>query len=69
MPVVAIIGASPGRATVDALKVTAGNVPPRVPLATMTGSGAPDTHPDTIAGLYWDLLVSRDQAERLYSVL
>jgi NADP-dependent 3-hydroxy acid dehydrogenase YdfG len=40
-----------------------------VPLATFIGSGGPETHPDTIAGLYWDLHVSRDQAERLYSTL
>jgi NAD(P)-dependent dehydrogenase (short-subunit alcohol dehydrogenase family) len=40
-----------------------------VPLATFIGSGGPETHPDTIAELYWDLHVSRDQPERLYSTL
>jgi NAD(P)-dependent dehydrogenase (short-subunit alcohol dehydrogenase family) len=40
-----------------------------VPLATFIGSGRQETYPDTIAGLYWDLHVSRDQAERLYSTL
>lgn len=40
-----------------------------VPLATLIGSGGPETQPDTIAGLYWDLHVSRDQPERLYSTL
>jgi NAD(P)-dependent dehydrogenase (short-subunit alcohol dehydrogenase family) len=40
-----------------------------VPLATWIGSGGPETQPDTIAGIYWELYTSRDQAERLYSTL
>jgi len=40
-----------------------------VPLAVYIGSGGPETHPDTIAELYWDLYLSRDQPERLYSAL
>ncbi len=38
-----------------------------VPLAVYIGSGGPATHPDTIAELYWDLYLTRDQPERLYS--
>jgi NADP-dependent 3-hydroxy acid dehydrogenase YdfG len=38
-----------------------------VPLAVYIGSGGPPTQPDTIAELYWDLYVTRDQPERLYS--
>jgi len=38
-----------------------------VPLAVYIGSGGQETQPDTIAELYWDLHVSRNQAERLYS--
>ena len=40
-----------------------------VPLATWIGSGGPETQPDTIAGIYWELYTSRDQAERLYNTL
>jgi len=40
-----------------------------VPLATFIGTGGPESKPDTIADLYWDLHVSRDQPERLYSTL
>jgi NADP-dependent 3-hydroxy acid dehydrogenase YdfG len=40
-----------------------------VPLATWIGSGGPETRADTIAGVYWELYTSRDQAERLYSTL
>ena len=40
-----------------------------VPLAVFIGSGGPETQAGTIADLYWDLYVSRDQAERLYSAL
>jgi hypothetical protein len=40
-----------------------------VPLATWIGSGGPETQPDTVAGIYWELYTSRDQAERLYSTL
>ena len=40
-----------------------------VPLGVYIGSGGPETQPDTIAELYWDLYVSRDRPERLYSVL
>jgi NAD(P)-dependent dehydrogenase (short-subunit alcohol dehydrogenase family) len=40
-----------------------------VPLATWIGSGGPETQPDTIAELYWELYTSRDQAERLYNTL
>lgn len=40
-----------------------------VPLATLIGSGGPETQPGTIADLYWDLQVSRDQPERLYPAL
>jgi short-subunit dehydrogenase len=38
-----------------------------VPLAVYIGSGGPQTQPDTIAELYWDLYLTRDQPERLYS--
>ena len=38
-----------------------------VPIAVYIGSGGPETQPDTIAGLYWDLYVSRTQPERLYT--
>jgi NAD(P)-dependent dehydrogenase (short-subunit alcohol dehydrogenase family) len=37
-----------------------------VPLGVWIGSGGPETQPDTIAELYWDLYLSRDQPERLY---
>jgi NAD(P)-dependent dehydrogenase (short-subunit alcohol dehydrogenase family) len=37
-----------------------------LPLATWIGSGGPETRPDTIAEIYWELYTSRDQAERLY---
>ena len=40
-----------------------------VPLAVYLGSGGPETQPDTIAELYWDLYQTRDQPERLYSAL
>jgi NADP-dependent 3-hydroxy acid dehydrogenase YdfG len=40
-----------------------------VPLATWIGSGGPETQPDTIAGIYWELYTTRDQAERLYNTL
>jgi NADP-dependent 3-hydroxy acid dehydrogenase YdfG len=40
-----------------------------VPLATWIGSGGPETQPDTIAEIYWELHTSRDQAERLYNTL
>ena len=40
-----------------------------VPLATWIGSGGPETQPDTIAGIYWELHTTRQQAERLYSTL
>lgn len=40
-----------------------------VPLAVYIGSGGPETQPDTIADLYWDLYLSRDQPERLYSAM
>jgi NADP-dependent 3-hydroxy acid dehydrogenase YdfG len=40
-----------------------------VPLAVYLGSGGPETQPDTVAELYWDLYLSRDQPERLYSAL
>ena len=39
-----------------------------VPLGVWIGSGGPETQPDTIAELYWDLYLSRDQPERLYVV-
>lgn len=38
-----------------------------VPLAVYIGSGGQQTQPDTIAELYWDLYLTRDQPERLYS--
>ena len=38
-----------------------------VPLAVYIGSGGPQTQPDTIAELYWDLYLARDQPERLYA--
>jgi hypothetical protein len=57
---------SPGWVTVAAL-AGCGVYVAHVPLATLIGSGGPETHPDTIAGLYWDLQVSRDPTERLYS--
>lgn len=40
-----------------------------VPIATFIGQGGPETQPDTIAEVYWDLYTKRDQAERLYSTL
>jgi NAD(P)-dependent dehydrogenase (short-subunit alcohol dehydrogenase family) len=40
-----------------------------LPLAVYIGSGGPETQPDTIAELYWDLYLSRDQPERLYSAM
>jgi len=40
-----------------------------VPLATFIGSGGPETQPDTIAEVYWDLYTERDVPERLYSTL
>jgi NAD(P)-dependent dehydrogenase (short-subunit alcohol dehydrogenase family) len=40
-----------------------------IPLAVYIGSGGPETQPDTIAELYWDLYLSRDQPERLYSAM
>ncbi|HEY6791649.1 MAG TPA: SDR family NAD(P)-dependent oxidoreductase [Trebonia sp.] len=40
-----------------------------VPLATWIGSGGPETQADTIAGIYWELHTTREQAERLYSTL
>lgn len=38
-----------------------------VPLAVYIGSGGPQTQPDTIAELYWDLYQARDQPEQLYA--
>ena len=38
-----------------------------VPLSVYIGSGGPETQPDTIAELYWDLYLTRDQPERLYA--
>jgi short chain dehydrogenase len=38
-----------------------------VPLGVWIGSGGPQTQPDTIAELYWDLYLSRDRPERLYA--
>ena len=40
-----------------------------VPLAVYIGSGGQETQPGNIAEIYWDLYLSRDQAERLYSTL
>jgi NADP-dependent 3-hydroxy acid dehydrogenase YdfG len=40
-----------------------------VALATWIGSGGPETQPDTIAEIYWELYTSRDEAERLYNTL
>ena len=40
-----------------------------VPLAVFIGSGGPETQPDTIAEIYWELYGSRDQPERLCSAL
>lgn len=40
-----------------------------VPLATFIGAGGPESEPDTIAEVYWDLHTSRKEAERLYSTL
>jgi hypothetical protein len=40
-----------------------------VPLAVFMGSGGPETLPDTIAELYWDLHTKREEPERLYSAL
>jgi len=77
--------APPDLATANVLQVRPQNVQPQVeyvlalnaalagrgvyavhvPLATFIGSGGPET----IAELYWDLHVSRDQPERLYSTL
>jgi NADP-dependent 3-hydroxy acid dehydrogenase YdfG len=40
-----------------------------IPLAVWMGSGGPETQPDTIAELYWELYTKRDEAEHLYSAL
>lgn len=37
-----------------------------VPISTFIGQGGPETKPDTIAELYWDLYVTREEAERPY---
>ncbi|WP_432877486.1 SDR family NAD(P)-dependent oxidoreductase [Kribbella sp. CA-245084] len=39
-----------------------------VPLSVWIGRGGPESQPDTIAHLYWDLYTERDEAEHLYSV-
>jgi NADP-dependent 3-hydroxy acid dehydrogenase YdfG len=38
-----------------------------VPLNVWIGSGGPQTQPDAIAGLYWDLHTKRVEAEHLYT--
>ncbi len=38
-----------------------------VPLATFIGQGGPETQPEAISEVYWDLYTKRDEAERLYS--
>lgn len=40
-----------------------------IPLAVWMGRGGPESEPDTIAQLYWDLYTSRTEAEHLYDVL
>jgi short-subunit dehydrogenase len=40
-----------------------------VPLAVWIGSGGPETQPDTIAELYWDLYTTRREAEHPYNAL
>ncbi|MFJ8019357.1 SDR family NAD(P)-dependent oxidoreductase [Streptomyces sp. NPDC096311] len=40
-----------------------------VPIATFIGKGGPETQPETIAEVYWDLYTKRDEAERMYSTL
>jgi NAD(P)-dependent dehydrogenase (short-subunit alcohol dehydrogenase family) len=40
-----------------------------VTLGVLIGSGGPETQPDTIADIYWELYSSRDTPERLYSTL
>ncbi|WP_040699814.1 SDR family oxidoreductase [Nocardia vinacea] len=39
-----------------------------VPLSVWMGSGGPETQPDTIAQLYWDLYTAREEAEHPYVV-
>jgi NADP-dependent 3-hydroxy acid dehydrogenase YdfG len=53
----------------NAALADAGVYAAHVPLATWIGSGGPETQPDTIAEIYWELYTTRDQAERLYSTL
>lgn len=38
-----------------------------VPLNVWIGKGGPDTQPDAIADLYWDLHTKRDEGEHLYT--
>jgi NAD(P)-dependent dehydrogenase (short-subunit alcohol dehydrogenase family) len=40
-----------------------------IPLAVWMGRGGPESEPDTIARLYWDLYTTRTEAEHLYDVL
>jgi NAD(P)-dependent dehydrogenase (short-subunit alcohol dehydrogenase family) len=40
-----------------------------IPLAVWMGRGGPESEPDTIAQLYWDLYTTRAEAEHLYDVL
>jgi NAD(P)-dependent dehydrogenase (short-subunit alcohol dehydrogenase family) len=40
-----------------------------IPLAVWMGRGGPESEPDTIAQLYWDLYTTRTEAEHLYDVL
>jgi NADP-dependent 3-hydroxy acid dehydrogenase YdfG len=40
-----------------------------IPLAVWIGRGGPESQPDTIAQLYWDLYTTRTEAEHLYNAL
>jgi NAD(P)-dependent dehydrogenase (short-subunit alcohol dehydrogenase family) len=40
-----------------------------IPLAVWMGRGGPESEPDTIARLYWDLYTTRTEAEHLYDAL
>src|SRR5262249_576925 len=40
-----------------------------VPIGVRIGQGGPETDPDTIAEVYWDLHIKRDRAEEPYGAL
>jgi NADP-dependent 3-hydroxy acid dehydrogenase YdfG len=40
-----------------------------IPLAVFMGQGGPESEPDTIAEMYWDLHTKREEPERFYDAL